>query len=116
MGSGAATGWPATDWVEDLLLRTQTPDVYDGWVTNEIAFDDPRIVALLNIAAGQAFTVHFLEISAAQRTSVLENGVLGDAPHMTHVCSATAAKNVYICEAPAQICKLFAQLDWVAVI
>lgn len=44
LGSGAATGWPATDWVEDLLLRTQTPDVYDGWVTNEIAFDDPRIV------------------------------------------------------------------------
>lgn len=47
LGSGAATGWPATDWVEDLLLRTQTPDVYDGWVTNEIAFDDPRIVAAI---------------------------------------------------------------------
>ena len=44
LGSGAATGWPATDWVEDLLLRTQTPDVYDGWVTNEIPFNDPRIV------------------------------------------------------------------------
>jgi len=44
LGSGAATGWPATDWVEDLLLRTQTPDVYDGWVSNEIPFNDPRIV------------------------------------------------------------------------
>jgi alpha-glucoside transport system substrate-binding protein len=30
LGSGAATGWPATDWVEDIMLRTQTPDVYDG--------------------------------------------------------------------------------------
>lgn len=47
LGSGAATGWPATDWVEDLLLRTQSPDVYDGWVNNEIAFDDPRIVAAI---------------------------------------------------------------------
>lgn len=47
LGSGAATGWPATDWVEDLLLRTQSPDVYDGWVKNEIAFDDPRIVAAI---------------------------------------------------------------------
>ncbi|RPE71713.1 maltose-binding protein /trehalose-binding protein /sucrose-binding protein [Pacificibacter maritimus] len=47
LGSGAATGWPATDWVEDLLLRTQTPDVYDGWVSNEIKFDDPRIVAAI---------------------------------------------------------------------
>jgi alpha-glucoside transport system substrate-binding protein len=44
LGSGGATGWPATDWVEDILLRTQPPEVYDGWVTNEIPFDDPRIV------------------------------------------------------------------------
>ncbi len=48
LGSGDATGWPATDWVEDLLLRTQTPDVYDGWVTNEIAFNDPRIVEAID--------------------------------------------------------------------
>ncbi len=48
LGSGAATGWPATDWVEDLLLRTQSPDVYDGWVSNQIAFDDPRIVDAIN--------------------------------------------------------------------
>ncbi|MEM9268538.1 MAG: ABC transporter substrate-binding protein, partial [Pseudomonadota bacterium] len=47
LGSGGATGWPATDWVEDLLLRTQTPDVYDAWVANEISFDDPRIVAAI---------------------------------------------------------------------
>ncbi len=47
LGSGAATGWPATDWVEDLLLRTQPPEVYDQWVTNEIPFDDPRIIAAI---------------------------------------------------------------------
>lgn len=47
LGSGGATGWPATDWVEDLLLRTQSPDVYDAWVSNEISFDDPRIVAAI---------------------------------------------------------------------
>ncbi|SMX28046.1 Bacterial extracellular solute-binding protein [Pelagimonas phthalicica] len=48
LGSGGATGWPATDWVEDLLLRTQTPDVYDGWVKNEIPFTDERIVAAID--------------------------------------------------------------------
>lgn len=47
LGSGGATGWPATDWVEDLMLRTQTPDVYDGWVDNSIPFNDPRIVAAI---------------------------------------------------------------------
>ena len=45
MGSGNATGWPATDWVEDLLLRTAPPDVYDRWVSGEIPFDSPEIVA-----------------------------------------------------------------------
>ncbi|TCT35308.1 ABC transporter substrate-binding protein [Martelella mediterranea] len=44
LGSGGATGWPATDWVEDMMLRTQPPEVYDQWVTNEIPFNDPRVV------------------------------------------------------------------------
>ncbi|MFK7763987.1 MAG: ABC transporter substrate-binding protein [Roseobacter sp.] len=47
LGSGAATGWPATDWVEEMLLRTQPPEIYDQWVTNELKFDDPAIVAAM---------------------------------------------------------------------
>jgi len=47
LGSGAATGWPATDWVEDILLRTQPPEVYDGWTTNDIPFNDERVVAAI---------------------------------------------------------------------
>ena len=44
LGSGAATGWPATDWVEDMMLRTASPETYDQWVSHEIAFDDPAVV------------------------------------------------------------------------
>ncbi|OJU06343.1 alpha-glucoside ABC transporter substrate-binding protein [Metarhizobium album] len=44
LGSGGATGWPATDWVEDMMLRTQAPEVYDKWVKNEIPFNDPAVV------------------------------------------------------------------------
>jgi alpha-glucoside transport system substrate-binding protein len=47
LGSGAATGWPATDWVEDIMLRTQPPEVYDQWTTNEIPFNDERVVAAI---------------------------------------------------------------------
>ena len=47
LGSGAATGWPATDWVEDMMLRTQTPEVYDEWVSNERPFNDPAVVAAI---------------------------------------------------------------------
>ncbi|MDG4805855.1 ABC transporter substrate-binding protein [Micromonospora sp. WMMD1120] len=42
--SGDATGWPATDWIEDVILRTQGPEVYDQWTTHSIPFNDPRIV------------------------------------------------------------------------
>ena len=47
LGSGAATGWPATDWVEDMMLRTQSPATYDQWVSNELAFNDPKVVAAI---------------------------------------------------------------------
>ncbi|WP_424932368.1 ABC transporter substrate-binding protein [Amaricoccus macauensis] len=47
LGSGAATGWPATDWVEDLMLRNNPPEVYDQWVANEIPFDDPAVLTAL---------------------------------------------------------------------
>ena len=49
LGSGAATGWPATDWVEDMMLRTQKLEVYDRWVTNEIPFDDPAVVKAIEL-------------------------------------------------------------------
>lgn len=48
LGSGAATGWPATDWVEDMMLRTASPEDYDKWVSNEMKFDDPIVVNAIN--------------------------------------------------------------------
>lgn len=48
--SGSATGWPATDWMEDIMLRTGGPEVYDQWVNHEIPFDDPAVVT-----AGETF-------------------------------------------------------------
>jgi alpha-glucoside transport system substrate-binding protein len=51
LGSGGATGWPATDWVEDIMLRTQAPDVYDKWTRNEIPFNDPAVVNAMQIFA-----------------------------------------------------------------
>ncbi|OEC98546.1 MULTISPECIES: ABC transporter substrate-binding protein [unclassified Rhizobium] len=47
LGSGGATGWPATDWVEDLMLRLNTPQDYDHWVDNSLKFNDPKVVAAI---------------------------------------------------------------------
>jgi alpha-glucoside transport system substrate-binding protein len=41
--SGSATGWPATDWLEDEMLRTGGPEKYDQWVSHEIPFNDPSV-------------------------------------------------------------------------
>ncbi len=42
--SGDATGWAFTDWMEDMMLRLHGPDVYDQWVSNDIPFNDARVV------------------------------------------------------------------------
>ena len=42
--SGGATGWPATDWMEDIMLRTAGSETYDKWVAHEIPFNDPAVV------------------------------------------------------------------------
>jgi len=47
IGSGDATGWPATDWMEDVMLRDQGPEVYDQWVNHEIPFNGPEVASTL---------------------------------------------------------------------
>lgn len=41
--SGAASGWPGTDWIEDIMLRTGGPEVYDKWVAHEIPWTSPEV-------------------------------------------------------------------------
>ena len=41
--SGAASGWPGTDWLEDIILRQSGPDVYDAWVKGEHKWTSPEI-------------------------------------------------------------------------
>lgn len=48
--SGDATGWPATDWIEDLMLRMTSPEVYDQWTTHGIPFNDPQVAGAVDKA------------------------------------------------------------------
>ena len=41
--SGHATGWVATDWMEDIMLRTVEPETYDRWVEGDLPFDSPEV-------------------------------------------------------------------------
>jgi len=49
-GSGDATGWPGTDWIEDIMLRTGGADTYDKWVNHSIPFNDPTVQAAFDKA------------------------------------------------------------------
>ncbi|GAB3255046.1 ABC transporter substrate-binding protein [Nocardioides dilutus] len=43
MESGDATGWVATDWFEDLVMRFGGADYYNDWVSHEVPFNDDTV-------------------------------------------------------------------------
>jgi alpha-glucoside transport system substrate-binding protein len=49
IASGEATGWPITDWMEDMMLRTAGPAEYDKWVNHQIPFNSAEPTAALNL-------------------------------------------------------------------
>jgi alpha-glucoside transport system substrate-binding protein len=52
IGSGTATGWPATDWLEEVVLGQQGGDVYDKWISHDIKFSSPEITGAMNTLKG----------------------------------------------------------------
>jgi alpha-glucoside transport system substrate-binding protein len=65
LGSGGATGWPATDWMEDIMLRTQKPEVYDGWVNNSVKFTDPAVINAMEVFGSFAKNDAYVDGGAA---------------------------------------------------
>jgi alpha-glucoside transport system substrate-binding protein len=57
---GDASGWVATDWVEDILLRTASTDVYDQWFTHEIPFNDPEVLEAAEYMSAAWFTPDYV--------------------------------------------------------
>ncbi len=57
--SGAASGWPGTDWIEDIMLRTAGAEVYDKWVNHEIPWTDSRVKYAFEIF-GNLFASNFV--------------------------------------------------------
>lgn len=74
--SEGATGWPATDWVEDIMLRTAGPDVYDQWVSHEIPFNDPAVKTAVETFGEILFTPDYVLGGAAATADI----AFGDAP------------------------------------
>lgn len=50
INSGDATGWPVTDWMEEMMLRLYDAETYDKWVDHEIPFNGPEATDALDAA------------------------------------------------------------------
>ena len=74
--SGGDSGWPATDWMEDIVLRTAGPEVYDQWIAHEIPFDDPAIKAAAERFGDILFADGYVLGGAAATADI----AFGDAP------------------------------------
>ncbi|HWJ89144.1 MAG TPA: ABC transporter substrate-binding protein [Pelagibacterium sp.] len=74
--SGGATGWVATDWIEDLMLRTQSPETYDAWVTNELKFNSPEVVNAIDIFG----SIVKDDANVAGGTAAIATTAFGDSP------------------------------------
>ena len=76
--SGAATGWPATDWVEEMMLRTTSPENYDKWVTGELKFDSPEVRKAMEAMA----KIWFADGMVYGGTKSIATTSFGDAPRV----------------------------------
>lgn len=47
LSDGGATGWAATDWLEEILLRRSGVGAYDAWTSHTIDINDPAAVSAL---------------------------------------------------------------------
>jgi alpha-glucoside transport system substrate-binding protein len=79
--SGAATGWPATDWVEEIMLRTTTLENYDNWSfpadeASRLPFTDASVVNAATILGELWFADNYVLGGREAITSTF----FGDAP------------------------------------
>jgi alpha-glucoside transport system substrate-binding protein len=74
--SGGATGWTATDWMEDIMLRTASPEDYDRWVTNDLAFNSPEVKNAMEVFGSFAKNDDYVAGGAASVASTF----FGDSP------------------------------------
>ena len=101
IGSGEATGWPLTDWMEDVMLRENGPEVYDQWVSHAIPFNSPQVAAALNrvgsILKNPAYVNGGLgDVSSIATTTFQEGGQ----PILEELCYMHRQANFYAANFP----------------
>ena len=74
--SGTATGWAATDWMEEFMLRTTSLENYDAWVAGTLPFASPEV----KNAAERMSEIWFNDDYVYGGTASIVSTNFGDAP------------------------------------
>jgi alpha-glucoside transport system substrate-binding protein len=65
-GPGTATGWELTDWIEEILAKSEDPQVTADWISHKIKFSDPKIKAAFDKVGGLLFKDGAIDGGGAQ--------------------------------------------------
>jgi alpha-glucoside transport system substrate-binding protein len=74
--SGGATGWPATDWIEEIMLRTTSLENYDAWTRGELEFTSPEVRNAMDVLTNIWFNDQY--VYGGRQAIVTTN--FGDSP------------------------------------
>jgi alpha-glucoside transport system substrate-binding protein len=94
--SGDATGWPTTDWMEEIMLRLYGPDVYDQWTTHKIPFNDPKVLKVLQTVGSILKNPKYVNAGIGDVKSIATTAFQkGGLPIETGKCQLHAQANFY---------------------
>ncbi len=84
-GSDAATGWPGTDWLEDIMIRTAGADGYLAWVKGDLEFSSDEVQAAFDRFGEIMFTDGFV-LGGADQVAAIDfrdapDPMFGDPPN-----------------------------------
>jgi len=77
LGSGTATGWPATDWLEEVVLREAGPTVYANWISHKVKFSDAPIIHAMNTVWGWMGNSKYVGTVSTIATTTFQNAGQG---------------------------------------
>ena len=77
IGSGGATGWPATDWLEEVVVRQFGAQTYADWISHKVKFSDPKIIAAMNTVAAWMQNPKYVGDVKAIATTTFQSAGLG---------------------------------------
>ncbi|MGC4813019.1 ABC transporter substrate-binding protein [Micromonospora sp. DT228] len=76
MSSQPVSGWPGTDWIEDILLHQSGQTVYEQWTRGDLAWNSPQVKAAWE-AWGALLGVSSKETSRASLYTTYETAARG---------------------------------------